>query len=392
MSRTIHLTCGYAFNLIEGLTLSPGDVVCVYDDLSAGPLCELRDVESWRAARLAFWDHVDGPPGSPRERRIRIKSRSEHPIIPDPQRLIDANEIILWLGAGLEDQITLAWMPQYLRALGTSLKKLRIVQFERKPSGELIPRLSVLTSAEMTMAPGPRELGKAEIEYLDRAWAAVTSPRPEALVHMLGEESVPLPLLLAAFRFLFYRYPDVRSGINRHDAKLLAKTRDRGPAAAGVIAYSMMELGEEGDRAGDLVLWWRLRRLADPALPYRALTMTGAKTTIRGSEVHLTAIGEQVARGELNFVELNGIDDWVGGVHLDSRTVTSGSIATARSFAASRSGCGFGSSCPIIKLLSQPGPLRRPDGSAGLLTPPRLLPGRLQNNGVTSVLSCTSRP
>ena len=24
--------------------------------------------------------------------------------------------------------------------------------------------------------------------------------------------------------------------------------------------------------------------------------------------------------GRRNFVELNGVDDWVGGVHLDSRT------------------------------------------------------------------------
>ena len=245
------------------------------------------------------------------------------------------------------------------------------------------------------MAPGPRELGKAEIDYLDRAWAAVTSPGPEALVRMLGEKLVPLPLLLAAFRFLLYRYPDVASGINRHDAKLLAKTRDRGPVAAGVIAYSMMELGEEGDRAGDLVLWWRLRRLADPALPYRAVTMTGAKTTIRGTEVHLTEIGEQVARGELNFVELNGIDDWVGGVHLDSRTGHLWFLAMARSYAASRSGCGFGSTCPIIKLLSQPRPLRRPDGSAGLLTPPerprltpmRPKPSRSSNRFVVVMLS-----
>ena len=75
----------------------------------------------------------------------------------------------------------------------------------------------------------------------------------------------------------------------------------------------------EGDRAGDLLLWWRLRRLADPALPHPAVSIAGVQGWIASAEVNLTSVGERIAGGELNFVELNGIDDWVGGVHLDSR-------------------------------------------------------------------------
>jgi hypothetical protein len=49
------------------------------------------------------------------------------------------------------------------------------------------------------------------------------------------------------------------------------------------------------------------------------VTLTGERTTIRGTEARLTPDGERFLEVELNFVELNGLNDWVGGVHLDSR-------------------------------------------------------------------------
>ena len=118
---------------------------------------------------------------------------------------------------------------------------------------------------------------------------------------------------------LLWRYPDLRSGVNRQDAQLLSNTRDYGPAAASVIGRSIAALERVGDRVGNVLLWWRLRRLAGPALPHPVVTMTGAQSEIAGTDVHLTHVGDQIVRGELNFVELNGIDDWVAGEHLDSR-------------------------------------------------------------------------
>jgi hypothetical protein len=70
---------------------------------------------------------------------------------------------------------------------------------------------------------------------------------------------------------------------------------------------------------GDNWLFWRLQRLANPTLPHPAVTLTGEGSTIAGTEARLTADGERFLAAELNFVELNGLNDWVGGVHLDSR-------------------------------------------------------------------------
>jgi len=39
---------------------------------------------------------------------------------------------------------------------------------------------------------------------------------------------------------------------------------------------------------------------------------------MRGCEVALTETGDAVLAGRANAVKLNGIDDWVLGVHLDA--------------------------------------------------------------------------
>ena len=63
------------------------------------------------------------------------------------------------------------------------------------------------------------------------------------------------------------------------------------------------------DPVGDLVLYGRLRDLGDAAHPVLAL---------RGEDLVLTPFGENVLAGRKNFVEHNGIDAWVAGVHLDA--------------------------------------------------------------------------
>jgi hypothetical protein len=36
--------------------------------------------------------------------------------------------------------------------------------------------------------------------------------------------------------------------------------------------------------------------------------------------VHITETGRQILEGKANFAEINGIDEWVGGMHLQSKT------------------------------------------------------------------------
>jgi len=290
--------------------------VTLFDDLACGPLRDLRDLESWRAGRLAFWAEFY----SGEEPSVSTETGgSPSDLFGEPACLTKADEIVLWLGTGLSEQLTLAWMPQLLRVLDLRTEKLRIVQFRVNSSGTALSSLGMLNPHEFSSAPSARALTESDRVYLDEIWAAVTSPTPERLVRLLNKERPPLVMMHAAMRRILARYPDSDSGINRYEERLLQNTRDRGPKVPRVIGHTLSDLFDDRDSVGDGWLFWRLRRLAKQDLDRPAVSLTGTRTAMRDTEARLTDDGLRILAKQLNFVELNGIDDWIGGVHLDSR-------------------------------------------------------------------------
>ncbi len=169
-SRTVHVISGDspAAALADGLALSSDTpVVTLFDDLTCGPLHDLRDLESWRAERLPFWTELDD---SDREER-RVSADADDggepsDLLSDPLPLANADEIVLWIGTGLADQLTLAWMPQLLRVLRVGIEKLRVVQLRANSSGTEVTSLYMLSAPEFAPAPGELVLGEAERAYL----------------------------------------------------------------------------------------------------------------------------------------------------------------------------------------------------------------------------------
>ena len=80
--------------------------------------------------------------------------------------------------------------------------------------------------------------------------------------------------------------------------------------------------GSRGGRipgAGDVWLFGRLCRHAADTLPVPLVAVTvGAGPGYRGTTATLTDPGRDVLAGRANAVTLNGIDDFVAGVHLSS--------------------------------------------------------------------------
>ena len=73
--------------------------------------------------------------------------------------------------------------------------------------------------------------------------------------------------------------------------------------------------------SSDVILSSRISRLGSPQLAKPLLHLepdtTSADPHMRA--VNLTEFGEAVLAGQANHLAVNGIDDWVGGVHLSSR-------------------------------------------------------------------------
>ena len=84
-------------------------------------------------------------------------------------------------------------------------------------------------------------------------------------------------------------------------------------------SYDAILAGTEApDVVGDQWLFSLLLRLGDPSLSEPVLDISGSRVEYRDTEVRLTPFGQRVIDGTANFVDANGIDDWVAGVHLQS--------------------------------------------------------------------------
>lgn len=139
----------------------------------------------------------------------------------------------------------------------------------------------------------------------------------------------PLPLLHEAMSTLLFRYPDRRTGLGIIDQSLLRNVKRFGEKPIRLIAEAMIR-NESPDHWDHAYVFYRLCRMADLDTPLVTLTgrpqfefaipppqrVTVIHKMINEGEVKLTALGEAVLAGEANAVHENGIDDWIGGVHL----------------------------------------------------------------------------
>ena len=312
LDHALHIVFGdsAAGSLRAALHLSRDQVLVNEDMLSCGPAPATDDLGVWRSAREGYLKEIMASPD------FSFGEYEADGLLMNAERLHQGRAIAVWAGQGLPEQLLLAWVVFLFDRLELDLSKLAIFQFET-----LRPMQDVLSLGELSpedirgYKPAPHQLSPEEAEELRRLWQVYTSDDPAALARYATGSSA-MPIAHRAVRELLYRYPDVRSGLGIWDECLLRHTLDKGPGAARVIGYTLGSMSL--DWQGDMHLFHRLVAMASVRSPL--ISLTGSHKTMRGCEVKPTSFGQEVLAGNANTVHENGIDDWIGGVHLSSES------------------------------------------------------------------------
>lgn len=298
--------------LQAGLALPPDQLLINHDVLSCGPLPPLDSLDDWRDVRQGYLRSID------REWPNFAFADQDRDLLTNRDRLRAASKITLWIGTGLAEQLLLVCVLDLLRRLGEDPAKLQIVQFDRDRTYEIVS-VGVLNPAQFKDHPHPTTVDDAAMREAADAWTAVTNPEPEKLLAILTARERSLPFLKRSLFGLLYRYPDLSTGLNSWEYQLLRYVREDGPKAVRVVGSTIAHDLDVPDWIGDGYSFDRLHRLGDTALPRPLLTLTGETQKLGQTFVHLTRDGEDILAGKANAVEWNGVDDWIAGVHLDSR-------------------------------------------------------------------------
>lgn len=310
----IHIVAGpsAAACLREGMALPRDQVLIHHDLLPCGPLRSLESLEEWRNLRQGYLQSLDTE-----DQSFRFADQTRD-LLTHCEELRQARTITLWLGTGLADQLMLVWVVALLHRLGIGADKCRVIQYNLDRAYEVVA-VGVLDPPQFKEHPEPVAPDDASLREATAAWEAVTASIPDALLTFLSHRRRSLPFLQRSLISLLYHYPDLSTGLNAWEYQLLQYTRDEGPNATRVVGYTIAHDMDSPEWMGDTYLFQRLHRLADTTLPKPLLTLSGNTKRLRETEVRLTQYGEAVLAGKGNAVEWNGIDDWVAGVHLDSR-------------------------------------------------------------------------
>jgi hypothetical protein len=293
----------------------PGERLVWREALIAGPASFMHP-KGWidrRAEHLSRSYGVD-PAGCRRDleaQELRLLEASER-----------EDEIVLWFEADLFCQVHLMYILFRLDGGGRLPNRPRVSMVSAAAVtddvytgfGRLSPEdLRAMFEARDTLWLAPMRLGSM-------MWLAYASQFPVRVEKLLTEDIGGLPYLRPALRAHLERFPSVRNGLGRIQNRVLdlvASGTTRFPDLFNAFAACEPVYG-----LGDFQLWNEILELL--LAPYPFLTSPGLadptnairRGDFAGAELRITSLGAAVLNGKEDAIGINGVDCWLGGVHL----------------------------------------------------------------------------
>jgi hypothetical protein len=264
------------------------------DVLHEGPVPDVPDAEL-RRVRSAFLG-VDGDVFADRDRTLADHRDGEY---------------VLWFEADLYDQLQIVQILARLHELGVAPERITLICVGEHLGIAHFGGLGELSSEQLARLPehAATTLTAAGLEHATRAWAALRAPEPTGLGEIVATPSRELRFVAEAYDRLSREYPSTRDGLSLTERRLLAAVA-AGAATRG-DAFVRAAAREARPFLGDDWAFERIER------------MQGAPTPLleNAAPLRLTEAGREVLDGRADHVALNGIDRWIGGVHLSGTDV-----------------------------------------------------------------------
>lgn len=317
---TLHITNGSdAGDKLRALVDGPVALAC--DVLHEGP-CPPVDGDAWHELRgrfLAGRDHS--------AEDVKAKLAADDRTIADACRRGD--EIVLWFEHDLFDQLaiirTLDLIARLQLCATGDWPRVSLICIDRFPGIDRFIGLGQLTAEQLaTLAGTGASVTRGHYLLAVDAWHAFRSADPRDLVqvaYQLGAAQLPLseggpalPFLGDALLRFLAEYPSVENGLSRTEELALRVLAD-GPSSAAALFGAAQSL-EARPFMGDSTFLGILQQLASARVPLVTIEARTDEADAVARQIAITKAGCDVLARRADYVRLNGIDVWRGGVHL----------------------------------------------------------------------------
>ena len=310
MAAALHVSNGDATDL-PGTGLAPR-VLYWRDTLHEGPVPAVGP-EQLRRIRSEFLADADA------DADAGAGAGDRGDLFAERDRTLEAardGEYVLWFEADLYDQLQIIQILARLTELGVPAERVTLICIGEHAGIARFGGLGELTADQLRALPGTdacARLTPAAMQLAVRAWAAFRAPTPDGLAAIATSRSGDLRFLGEAFDRLSREYPATRDGLSLAERRVLAAVAD-GASDAGT-AFVRAAARETRPYLGDTWCFAMMDRLVRARVPLLH-AVPPDRPVERGTRLRLTDTGALVLAGAADHVTLNGIDRWIGGVHL----------------------------------------------------------------------------
>jgi hypothetical protein len=295
-----------------------GEVLAWRDVLHDGPVPAGEDAATLRQTRARFiadagWGRYNDVLTDFTARDATLESHATQ-----------GDELVLWFEHDLYDQLQLIQVLDRLADTPGAVDRASLICIGEHPEVQPFHGLGELRPDQLAaLFPQRQPVSQAHLALARDAWAAFRAPDPSTIVRLLAGDTDALPYLVGALERHLEDFPSAEDGLSRTEWQILetVATGAATPAALFKAHYAQ----EARPFMGDWSFFARVGALASvthPALaredgaPLHTGPQQGAATGFAGQRLTLTAVGRGLLEGREDWVRLNGLDRWFGGVHL----------------------------------------------------------------------------
>jgi hypothetical protein len=291
----------------------PGEHFAWREALIDGPTPAGLEGPEWRTVRAR---HLSNSYGVDRDQCEQDLQNQEKKLA----SFEDHDEVVLWFEHDLFCQLHLIYLLQYFAQQDLGKTNLSLVCINKFPGKENFRGLGELTAEQLaSLFPARQQVTQQQLNLATAAWKAYCSLDPTEVQTLLDSETSALPFLNAALKAHLRRFPSTKNGLGAIENRGLQLVD------SGLNRFEDLFRGfgkaEPIYGLGDSQFWQTLQRMSEARQPLLSINNgdnneSQAGDIVRTAEFESTDLGEAVLRDDADFVVLNGIDLWLGGVHL----------------------------------------------------------------------------
>ncbi len=284
----------------------PGDVKVYGDLMYEGPTPAGLDEETWRETRARF---IAGITRRALEEARQYLKECDNALTAFHQH----DEVVIWLDHTLSNQLILIRVLDWFSRQDLHRTKVSLICIGQYPGMDHFVGLGQLQANQLASLADTRlPVDEAQYRIAQAAWRAFTALDPTEIERFIQSDTSALPFLARRLRRHLEQFPSVENGLSRTERQALSVLRDHG-SLPGLRLFFAVQHMENPIFMGDGSFY---RMMADLSESRHPLVEISDVPQHGLGDVRITETGGKVLEGRADHVNLNGIDRWLGGVHL----------------------------------------------------------------------------